>query len=116
MATVGDPLLDLGCSLAYWVQADDPDWLRETALLPTAVPGSLSRRQVLERYAEASGREVGDARFHYVFGIFRLAGIAQQIYYRFHLGQTRDPRFAALGASVERLARAAQAAAAGELL
>jgi aminoglycoside phosphotransferase (APT) family kinase protein len=116
MATVGDPLMDLGCSLAYWVQADDPEWLRPTALLPTAVPGSLTRRQVLERYAEASGREVGDARFHYVFGLFRLAGIAQQIYYRFHHGQTADQRFAALGRSVEMLSHAARAAAAGELL
>ena len=51
MATVGDPLMDLGCSLSYWVQADDPPWLHETALVPTAVPGSLTRRQVLARYA-----------------------------------------------------------------
>jgi aminoglycoside phosphotransferase (APT) family kinase protein len=116
MATLGDPLMDLGCSLAYWVQADDPDWLRETALLPTTAPGSLSRRQVLERYAEASGSELGDARFHYVFGLFRLAGIAQQIYYRYHHGQTADTRFEALGRSVERLDRVARAAAAGELL
>jgi aminoglycoside phosphotransferase (APT) family kinase protein len=116
MATLGDPLMDLGCSLSYWVQADDPDWLRETSLLPTQVPGSLTRREVLARYAAQSGREIADARFYYVFGLFRLAGIAQQIYYRFHHGQTRDARFAALGASVQRLDRAAQAAAEGELL
>jgi aminoglycoside phosphotransferase (APT) family kinase protein len=116
MATVGDPLMDLGCALSYWMQADDPPWLREAGLVPTDVPGSLTRRDVLARYAEKSGHEVGDARFHYVFGLFRLAGIAQQIYYRYHHGQTRDARFAALGASVERLARAAEAAADGELL
>jgi aminoglycoside phosphotransferase (APT) family kinase protein len=118
MATVGDPLMDLGCSLSYWVQADDPPWLHETTLVPTAVPGSLTRRQVLARYAEASGREVvGEAaRFYYVFGLFRLAGIVQQIYYRYHHGQTADARFASLGRSVERLSQAAQAAAAGELL
>jgi aminoglycoside phosphotransferase (APT) family kinase protein len=116
MATLGDPLMDLGCSLSYWVQADDPDWLRETSLIPTQVPGSLTRREVLARYAAQSGREIGDARFYYVFGLFRLAGIAQQIYYRFHHGQTSDARFAGLGASVQRLERACEAAMGGELL
>ncbi|MEX0735497.1 MAG: phosphotransferase family protein [Steroidobacteraceae bacterium] len=97
MATVGDPLMDLGCSLAYWVQADDSAELLATRMLPTHLPGSLNRSEVLESYASMSGRSLPDFRFYRVFGLFRLAVIVQQIYYRYFHGETRDPRFGALG-------------------
>lgn len=116
MATLGDPLMDLGCSLAYWIGGDDPDWLRPARMVPTHLPGSLSRREFVDRYAAAAGTAIGDVRYHYVFGLFRLAVIAQQIYYRYHLGQTQDKRFAALGPMVHAMVRAAGEAARGGLL
>jgi aminoglycoside phosphotransferase (APT) family kinase protein len=97
MATVGDPWMDLGCSLAYWIEAGDPAELRQTRMLPTHLAGSLTRSEVVQRYASARAVEAPEFRFYRVFGLFRLAAIVQQIYYRFFHGQTRDPRFAALG-------------------
>ncbi|HEX8626954.1 MAG TPA: phosphotransferase family protein [Catenuloplanes sp.] len=93
MATIGDPLMDLGAALAYWVQADDDPVARITRRQPTHLPGMLTRREVLERYAERSGLAVDDWAFYEVFGLFRLAVIAQQIYYRYHRRQTRNPAF-----------------------
>jgi len=98
MTTIGDPLMDLGCSLAYWIEAGDDADLLATRMLPTHLPGSLARTEVLERYAARAGRKLPEFVFYRVFGLFRLAVIVQQIYYRFHHGQTRDPRFGALGA------------------
>jgi len=97
MATVGDPWMDLGCSLAYWVESGDPAELRRTRMLPTHLPGSLTRAEVVQRYASARAMDAPEFRFYRVFGLFRLAVIVQQIYYRFFHGQTRDSRFAALG-------------------
>jgi aminoglycoside phosphotransferase (APT) family kinase protein len=97
MATVGDPLLDLGTTLGYWTDPGDPAPLRASAFGPTHLPGSLSRREVVDRYALRTGRDVGDVLFHYVFALFKLAVIVQQIYRRFVDGHTSDPRFARLG-------------------
>jgi len=97
MATIGDPLMDLGCSLAYWVEAADPPPLQASRMLPTHLPGSLTRGEVLGRYASRRGLPVPDLRFYRVFGLFRLAVIVQQIYYRYFHGQTRDERFGRLG-------------------
>lgn len=93
MATVGDPLMDLGSALAYWVQAEDDRFMQALRRQPTHLPGMLTRAQVLERYARASAREVADFTFYEVFGLFRLAVIIQQIYRRYHLRQTRNPAF-----------------------
>ncbi len=93
LATIGDPLMDLGSSLAYWVQADDPAMMRQLRRQPTHLPGMLTRRQVIEHYAEATGLDVGNWTFYEVFGLFRLAVIAQQIYYRYHHRQTTNPAF-----------------------
>ena len=97
MATIGDPWMDLGCSLAYWIEAGDPPELLATRMLPTHLPGSMSRAEVVSRYAAARRWPEPDFRFYRVFGLFRLAVIVQQIYYRFFHGQTRDPRFGRLG-------------------
>lgn len=107
MATVGDPLMDLGTSLGYWVTAEDPPHLRQLPFGPTVAPGNLTRAQVVERYAEASGRDVGHALFYYVYGVFKIAVIIQQIYARFRRGLTDDPRFAMFGVGVQILGQTA---------
>ncbi|MBW1645966.1 MAG: phosphotransferase family protein [Deltaproteobacteria bacterium] len=107
MATVGDPLMDLGSTLGYWVEAADPPEMQPMRTLPTHVPGAMSRREVVAYYAELAGRRLGDFSFYYCFGLFRLAVIAQQIYFRYHLGQTRDRRFRTLDEVVRVLHRAA---------
>jgi aminoglycoside phosphotransferase (APT) family kinase protein len=103
MATVGDPLMDLGTSLGYWVDADDPPEMRTLPVGPTALPGNLTRAELVERYAARTGREVSGILFYYVFGLLKVAVIAQQIYYRYRQGLTRDERFAALLGSVRLL-------------
>jgi aminoglycoside phosphotransferase (APT) family kinase protein len=110
MATLGDPLMDLGTSLGYWVDADDPPALRALGLGLTAAPGNLSRAELVARYARITGRDVGDALFYYVFGLFKLAVVAQQIHARYVRGLTRDPRFASLDASVRALGQMADRA------
>jgi aminoglycoside phosphotransferase (APT) family kinase protein len=108
MATLGDPLMDLGTTLGYWVQANDPEPLRSARLGPTTLPGCLTRRELVERYATASGRPIANPLFYYVYGLFKVAVIIQQIYARFVRGHTRDPRFAKLNDVVAVLARQAE--------
>jgi len=95
MATVGDPLMDLGTSLAYWAEAGDSDALKPFNL--TWMDGNLSREEVLNRYALLTGKDVSHFLFYYVFGSFKIAVIVQQIYARYKKGFTNDPRFATLG-------------------
>jgi aminoglycoside phosphotransferase (APT) family kinase protein len=101
MATVGDPLMDLGSTLAYWVDPDDaPAWRAAGFGALTAEPGSLRRAEVAERYARSTGRDLSAVAFYYAFGLFKVAVIAQQIFARYRQGHTRDPRFARLDAVV----------------
>ena len=102
LATVGDPLIDLGGALAYWVQADDDETMQQLRLQPTNRPGMLTRAEIVERYCAARSVEVTPEEwtFYEVFGLFRLAGIAQQIYHRYHHGHTTNPRFATFGPMV----------------
>jgi aminoglycoside phosphotransferase (APT) family kinase protein len=109
MSTIGDPFMDLGTVLCYWVEAGDGDDMKELAFGPTAVPGSFTRRQLLDRYCEASGRSAGDASFYYCFGLFKTAVVVQQIYYRYRQGLTSDPRFARMIDAVRALSRQAEA-------
>ncbi len=108
MATIGDPLMDLGSSLAYWVQADDPPEFQAIRMMPTDMPGAMTREELVRRYEEKSGVRIGSFDFYYCFGLFRLAGIAQQIYYRYYHGQTSDRRFALLIFAVSALEQAAK--------
>ncbi|MFO0917931.1 MAG: phosphotransferase family protein [Planctomycetaceae bacterium] len=108
MATLGDPLMDLGTSLGYWVEATDPEPLRQAAFGPTALPGSLTRREVVERYQARTGTTVTQGLFYYCFGLFKLAVIVQQIYARFVRGNTSDPRFAHLNQLVSLLGHQAE--------
>lgn len=93
MATVGDPLMDLGNSMAYWVQADDGWFMRRIRRQPTHLPGMLTRAEVVARYLDRTGLRTNNWTFYEVYGLFRLAVIAQQIYYRYHHKQTRNPAF-----------------------
>ncbi|MBC7923155.1 MAG: phosphotransferase family protein [Ferruginibacter sp.] len=94
LSTVGDPLMDLGTCLSYWVEATDPEPMRLFGL--TALPGNFTRGQVAEYYAARSGREIKDLLFYYAYGLFKTAVIIQQIYARYRKGLTQDARFAPL--------------------
>jgi aminoglycoside phosphotransferase (APT) family kinase protein len=93
LATIGDPLMDLGSALAYWVEPDDNLLMRSTRRQPTHLPGMLRRREVVEYYLGKTGLRPASWAFYEVFGLFRLAVIAQQIYYRYFHKQTRNPAF-----------------------
>lgn len=95
LATIGDPLMDLGSSLAYWVQADDDRVFRKFRRQPTHTPGMLTRAEVVARYCARAGIDMDPQRwtFYEVFGLFRLAVIAQQIYYRYAHKQTTNPAY-----------------------
>lgn len=116
MSTLGDPLMDLGTTLSYWVEAGDPDEAKMFAFGPTFADGALTRREVVERYAAVTGRDVSDILFHYAFALFKTAVVAQQIYYRFQQGLTKDERFAMMIVGVRILsAQATSAIARGSI-
>jgi aminoglycoside phosphotransferase (APT) family kinase protein len=116
MCTLGDPLSDLGTALAYWVEAGDPDDLQRLRWGPTNYPGSMTRNELVERYARASGLDVSNMVFYAAFACFKIAVIVQQIYYRYHFGLTKDPRFAAMPEVVQTLFRhSLQTAQSGKL-
>ncbi len=94
MATVGDPLMDLGTTLAYWAEPTDSDALKPFNL--TWMPGNMLRKEMVDYYAEKSGNNLKDIIFYYVFGSFKVGVICQQIYHRYKQGHTQDPRFAML--------------------
>jgi aminoglycoside phosphotransferase (APT) family kinase protein len=106
MCTIGDPLTDLGTALAYWVDAGDPEGLQKIRWGPTTHPGSMTRVQLVERYAQKTGRNVSQMNFYLMFARFKVAVIVQQIYYRYHQGLTKDERFASMPAVMEILLRA----------
>jgi aminoglycoside phosphotransferase (APT) family kinase protein len=107
MATVGDPLMDLGTTLGYWVEAGDSESVRANAVGPTALSGSLTRAELVARYAEKTGRDTSGVLFYYCFGLYKIAVILQQIYARYVRGHTRDERFARLNERVAALGRQA---------
>ncbi|OLU29970.1 phosphotransferase family protein [Pseudomonas sp. PA15(2017)] len=94
LTTLGDPLMDLGNTLAYWIEADDPAPVQLMRRQPSNAPGMLTRQAFVDYYAERAGIRIDCFDFYYIYGLFRLAGIVQQIYYRYYHGQTADKRFA----------------------
>ena len=108
MATIGDPLMDLGGTLGYWVQADDPAERHLMRSMPTHVEGAFRRREFVAHYGQVSGRQMDHFDFYHGFGLFRLIVIVQQIYYRYYHGQTQNPRFKKYAAGVAVLERAAR--------
>jgi aminoglycoside phosphotransferase (APT) family kinase protein len=107
MATVGDPLMDLGTTLGYWVEASEIGQLTASFVGPTWLPGALTRKELVARYAARRGLGSCDMRYYHVFGLFKIAVIVQQIYVRFARGFTQDARFANLDACVRQLAHQA---------
>jgi aminoglycoside phosphotransferase (APT) family kinase protein len=107
MSTLGDPLMDLGSAISYWIEADDPDEIQAIRWGPTTIPGSLTRQQLADRYAVATGLDVSNIAWYVAFGYFKVAVIAQQIYYRYHVGKTRDARFERFLEATRLLCRAA---------
>lgn len=105
MATVGDPLMDLGGALAYWIQDDDDEFFRMFRRQPSNAPGMWTREEIVARYCEQIGLDMTPERwrFYEVFGLFRLAVIAQQIWYRYFHQQTHNEAYAVFGPAVEYL-------------
>ena len=97
MGTIGDPLADLGSLLSYWFEESD-GLGTGAALMPSQVPGFMSRSEAIERYAARTGFDLDKIAYYHIFGQFKMAAFLQQIYYRYHNGQTTDKRFEHLGA------------------
>ena len=102
---------DLGTSLAYWVETGDAPIFRALGLGITALPGNMTRAELVQAYGTQRGVDVSDAPFYYTFGLFKVAVIAQQIYARHVQGLTSDPRFWVLGEVVKALGNTARTAA-----
>ncbi len=109
MCTICDPLMDLGSTLAYWVQDSDSKPMQGLRMQPSNLPGMLTREEIVAYYyGEKTRQRIDNLDFYYVFGLFRLAVIAQQIYYRFKLVQTHNPRFQDFGVFVNVLSNVAE--------
>lgn len=116
MSTVGDPRMDLGTALSYWVHADDPAELQAVRMCATTLPGSLTRGELLLRYQERTGIDIPNIVFYYCFALFKSCGVVQQIYWRYKQGLTHDERFGAMIHAVHALsATAARAIEAGHI-
>jgi aminoglycoside phosphotransferase (APT) family kinase protein len=110
MCTLGDPMLDFGTVLAYWVEAKDPPSMQLHAFGPTQLPGSMTRRELVDYYGQKSGYDTSNVLFYYAFCLYKVAVIIQQIYYRYFQGFTKDERFANFNRQVAALAHEAQRA------
>ena len=108
LATVGDPLMDLGSALAYWIDKDDEPMFASLRRQPSDLDGMPTRKEFIEKYLELSGRNCGDFTFYEVFGLFRLSVIIQQIWARYKAGQTTNPAFKGFGMGVNILINRAQ--------
>ncbi|HEX7927865.1 MAG TPA: phosphotransferase family protein, partial [bacterium] len=107
MCTMGDPLADVGTLLGYWVEPTDGEARTAFPTMPTTLPGWYSRREVAEHYARRTGIDVRDLRFYEIFANWKTAVVIQQIYVRFHRGQTQDVRFKEYGVRAKGLIQAA---------
>ena len=108
LATVGDPLMDLGSALAYWIDRDDEPAFASLRRQPSHLPGMPTREEFVARYLQLSGRKCEDFTFYEIFGLFRLAVIIQQIWARYRAGQTTNPAFAGFGEAVKILINRAE--------
>lgn len=110
MATIGDPLMDLGCALCYWIESNDPPELQSVAFGLTSFPGNLTRAELVARYFERSNKQEREMLYYYVYALFKLAVIIQQIYARYAKGLTQDERFAHFDQAVKALGAVAHLA------
>ncbi len=107
LTTVGEPLMDLGTTLGYWMSREAGAELLSMPFNPRVLMENISRSELVEIYAEKSGRDVSNILFYYVFGTFKIAAIAQQIYFRYAKGFTTDQRFATFNRFVKALGKIA---------
>lgn len=107
MSTLGDPLMDLGTALGYWVEASDPPLLQAMRFGPSDAPSSLRRADLVERWCAQTGRHADHLVFYYAFALFKLSVVAQQLYQRYVRGLTTEPRYALMLEGVKGLTRAA---------
>ncbi len=107
MATVGDPLMDLGTALGYWVELDDPPGFQGGVFGPTNLPGNLTRREFTERWSRGTGRAAENVLYYYAFALFKLAVVKQQLYKRWTAGLTREERYRGMLTGVHAVANAA---------
>lgn len=107
MCTIGEPLMDLGTTLGYWMDSSAPEFLLKMPFNPSVLMRNFTRRELAERYAANTNRDLSNLLFYYVFGTFKIAVIAQQIYFRFAKGFTRDERFAGFNQFVQALGKIA---------
>ncbi len=110
MATIGDPLMDFGTSVGYWVEKNDPEEWQRYGFGLTSLPGSFTRNELLDYYSKRTGRRIDNPVFYFAYGLLKIAVIVQQIYFRYQKGLTRDPRFAQLGNLVKACGALAQRA------
>ena len=103
MCTLGDPLADLGTLLSSWREAGEEVEGMTAGTMPSTVPGFITRREAVARYGARRGVDVSAVPYYYVFGLFKIAVVLQQIFHRFHLGQTKDQRFARFDEVTEQL-------------
>jgi aminoglycoside phosphotransferase (APT) family kinase protein len=107
MVTIGDPLMDLGTTLGYWIGSEGGPDILNMPFNPRVLREGISRQELADMYAEASGRDVSNILYYYVFGLFKIAGIVQQIYARYVYGFTKDERFAVYDRFVSALGKIA---------
>jgi aminoglycoside phosphotransferase (APT) family kinase protein len=115
MCTLGDPLSDVGALIGYWTEPDDPPYAQMMTMMPTGDMGFLRRPELVQRYAEKSGRSIENINFYFALSLFRITVIVAQIFIRFLRGQTQDERFAAFEAVIPIFARAAEDVAEGRM-
>ena len=115
MSTVGDPLMDLGCTLGYWVQTTDPEFFRDARTMPSDIEGAPLRVEIIKRFQDRTGLSVEHFPFYFCFGLFRLCVIGQQIYYRYYHGHTKDERFAGFLTKAHVLQKMCELIIAGEI-
>ena len=97
MTTIGSPLMDLGCSLAYWIEKDDSPAMQAIRMMPTSIDGMMTRKEIVAYYCDKRNISIDNFDYYYIFGLFRLAVIVQQIYYRYAQGKTSNPAFKNFG-------------------
>lgn len=107
MATIGDPLMDLGTALGYWIEPNDPPVFQVTVFGPTNRPGNLTRLEFVERWSRATGRDASNVLFYYAFALYKLAVVAQQLYKRYVDGLTKEDRYSVMLAGVQAVTTAA---------
>jgi len=106
MATIGDPLADLGWLMHVWGQ---PDLVEEGDAIPlTALPGFATRDELAARYADQTGRRMTDFAFYHVMALWKLAIILEGLYVHYKTGTASNPGASEFEFSVPRLIRRAQ--------